>query len=76
MGHWNHRVVERTIIDCGKPVRWLGIHECFYDDKTRWTDEPVTVEGETIEDLRETLERMLRALDKPIIHEPGKEDAA
>lgn len=31
------------------------------------TTEPVTVQGETIAELRETLERMLRALDTPIL---------
>ena len=68
MAHWNHRVVERTIVEFGKPVKWLGIHEVFYDgDSVGWTDEPVAVQGETVEELRETLHRMLAALDKPVI---------
>jgi hypothetical protein len=71
MGHWNHRVVRRTIIEAGKPVEWFGIHECFYglpdESDPGWTDEPISVEGETVDELRETLERMLRALDKPVI---------
>lgn len=77
MGHWNHRVVRRTVIECGEPVQWYGIHECFYglsdESDPGWTDEPIAVEGESVDELRETLERMLRALDKPIIIDNEKE---
>lgn len=69
--HWNHRIVRRTI--GGETL--LGIHEVFYgmDDGTGWTDEPVAVIGESVEELRETLGRMLRALDKPIIDDTGEQ---
>lgn len=68
MSEWNHRVVRRTVTEAGTSIDWLGIHECFYDEgREGWTENPVAVEGETLDDLRETLERMLRALDKPII---------
>lgn len=70
---WNHRVVRRRIWSLGEQIDWFGIHECFYDKKDEsdpgWTDEPVTVEGESIDVLRETLERMLLCLDKPIIED-------
>jgi len=66
---WNHRVVKRTVTECGEPVEQFGIHEVFYDidgpGRHAWTNEPVGVAGESIEELRETLERMLGALDEP-----------
>jgi len=70
MGHWNHRVVKRIVKDFGEDVEQLGIHEAFYGldgEGVAWTDEPVVVIGETVDDLRETLERMLRCLDMPVI---------
>ena len=75
MSHWNHRVVKRMTREFDKDVEWFGIHEAFYEvgGQTLWTDEPVTVEGESIEELRETLERMLVALDKPIIDDTGEQ---
>jgi hypothetical protein len=66
---WNHRVVRRASVVFGKPVEVLGIHEVFYgpDGGISWTTEPVAAEGDTLDELRETLERMLKALDQPII---------
>lgn len=74
MGIWNHRVVKRIVKECGEDTERFGIHEAFYDieSETLWTDEPVSVEGESIAELRETLERMLAALDKPIIDDTGE----
>jgi hypothetical protein len=53
---------------------WLEICEMFYDD-----DEPVahtasgiSVCGESVEELRATLQRMLDCLDKPILDEMKK----
>jgi hypothetical protein len=63
---WNHRVVRHFSETEGE---WLGIHEAFYglDDKVVWTNDPVGVTGGSIAELRETLERMLRCLDAPIL---------
>jgi len=70
MGHWNHRVVRQSKGD----ETWLGIHEVFYGEADEsdagWTENPVDVVGETIEDLRVTLERMIACLDKPVIVDP------
>lgn len=62
---WNHRVVRQVI----HGEEWLGIHETFYDidGGMAWTEEPGGVVGESVEDLRVTLERMLSALDRPVI---------
>lgn len=75
MGIWNHRVVRRIVRDFGEDVERLGIHEVFYDveGETLWTDDPVSVEGESIDELRQTLGRMLRALDHPILDDNEKE---
>lgn len=70
MGHWNHRVVRRTVIEAGKLVQRFGVHECFYGNGVvGWAEDPVAIEGETIDELRETLERMLKALDDPVIED-------
>jgi hypothetical protein len=64
---WNHRVVRKR----QDGETWLGIHEVFYDlpDESgpAWTNDPIEVVGETIEELRDTLNHMLACLDKPII---------
>ena len=77
MGHWNHRVVKRIVREAGEDVEWFGIHECFYERSDEsdpgWTDEPIAVGGESVDELRETLERMMRALDKPVIDDTEKE---
>jgi hypothetical protein len=64
---WDHRVVRK--IHHGEQS--LGIHEVFYDEDagTSWTEDPVEVVGDSIEDLRETLERMLSCLEQPIIED-------
>lgn len=79
MSHWNHRLVRRTYVGAKEPEISLEIHEAYYDDAGKvWavTQEGVTVHGETVEEVRGTLERMLRCLNAPIldyesIPEPG-----
>ena len=66
---WDYRVVRKTTED-GEEL--LGIQEVYYDDET---GEPIAhtmdleVVGDDIDDLKETLQRMLRCLDKEIIDE-------
>lgn len=65
---WNHRVIARTD---GDEVLY-GIHEVHYisddsDEDVMWTENPVRVVGSSVEGLRETLQRMLDCLDKPIL---------
>lgn len=64
---WDHRVVRQIV----HGEEWFGIHEAFYslEGKTVWTEKPVGVVGESIDELRETLERMMAALDRPVIDE-------
>ena len=65
---WNHRVIKKGDGD----YSWYAIHEVHYDRDSKdlvqgWTENPVPVMGETVEELRWTLEKMLESLDKPII---------
>lgn len=66
VAHWNHRVVKRT--DRASGETWYGIHECYYDP-VGWTEEPIAVVGESLDDLKWTLEKMMLALDSPVIED-------
>jgi hypothetical protein len=66
MGYWNHRVVKRMI---NNEVSY-GIHEVFYNDDNSiyaYTDEPIQVQCESLEDLREYLQWMLNCIDKEVL---------
>jgi hypothetical protein len=70
--HWNHRVARHvTSLPGGGTRTWYAIHEAFYgldgEGTVKLTDEPKAIIGETLADIRETLQMMLRALDTPII---------
>jgi hypothetical protein len=70
---WNHRVVRRVHRQGRRRETEYAIHEAFYWDKrskkkvSAVTVDPIAVRGSTKKELRETLERMLRALDAPVI---------
>ncbi len=69
---FNHRVVRRKN---SKGHPWLAIYEVYYDDNDKpdnRTLDPVGVITEHdapkgIKEMRETLERMLKCLDQPIL---------
>jgi hypothetical protein len=67
---WHHRVIKHT---SGIGETYYGVHEVYHGldkdhpDALAWTDEPVRVMGDTIDDLRWTLTKMLEALDRPVI---------
>lgn len=80
MGTWNHRVMrhKHTFPESGETEVTLAIHEVYYKDQTvddcqvsaddvGFTENAVTVTGESIEELRSTLRLMLNALDKPVL---------
>ena len=73
MSTWNHRVVRFSQAEFDLPD-WFAICEVFYDndEPIAHTSEGVSVDGESIEELRATLQRMLDCLDKPILSEIGK----
>jgi hypothetical protein len=74
---WNHRVFKKVI-----PSQIIGeteipsheiysIKETYYDDETGQVDghtfDDITPTGETLEELKECLERMLEACNKEIL---------
>ena len=66
---WDYRVVRQTSEDGDE---WLSVQEVYYDDETgepmaHTTD--LTLEGDTITNIRTTLQRMLWCLDKEIVDE-------
>lgn len=66
IGTWNHRIIRHQT----PHEIYLSIHEVHYDadGKLRgWTLEPVTVQGETRRELRDSLERMIQATRKPAL---------
>ena len=64
--YWNHRVIKHTEKD---GIVWYGVHEVYYtnDKPVACTQEAMNPYGETAEELKEDLERMLRACEKPIL---------
>tara|TARA_R110002167_G_scaffold21952_1_gene79087 strand:- start:2029 stop:2241 length:213 start_codon:yes stop_codon:yes gene_type:complete len=63
---WNYRVLSEDFF--GEP--YLRIHEVYYNKKNEGvasTLKAATVEGDNIEELRDTLNKMLEALDKKIL---------
>jgi len=67
MTHWNHRIVKETLSD---GTDWYSVREVIYnDDKSiyAYTEEPVDICGESIDDLREYCQWIIDCLDKPIL---------
>jgi hypothetical protein len=47
---------------------WYEICEVFYEEGEPWLrTDGISVSGNNIDELRETLERMLKCLDNPIL---------
>ena len=64
--HWNYRMVDLSHENAGDP--WVQLHEVFYnDDDSLMGYTEATVSSETVDGLRETLAKMLLALDKPVL---------
>lgn len=73
MTHWNHRVIKEVLSD---GTEWYSIREVFYNDKEEesifgYTEKPVDICGESIDEIRKYLQWCLGCLDKPIL-EDGK----
>jgi hypothetical protein len=77
---WNHRVVRRVYPDAS-PLENVQheIHEAYYDEKGECdmiTVDAIPPTGGTVEELRECLAMMTRALDHPVLdYETRKEIA-
>ena len=64
---WNYRLMRHTDA-FGR--EYYAIHEAYYNDVgevTAWTDDAASPMGQTLEEVREELDRMLRAIDYPIV---------
>mgnify|MGYP003340372287 CR=1 FL=1 len=64
--HWNYRLIDLSHENAGDP--WLDVKEVYYDDDESlqgYAD--VSLGSEDVDGLRETLTRMLEALDKPVL---------
>jgi hypothetical protein len=72
VGTWNHRIIAVR----EEREDFFQIHEVHYDDDWQiegWTENAVTVVGDSTDEIRMTLHHMLRCLDKPIlIEQDGK----
>jgi hypothetical protein len=75
---WNHRVVKYETRNLfGDPDVGFAIHEVFYDNDGNvqgMTSHPVKAWGDTKDELRLELLRMIEALEKPDIDYDDKED--
>lgn len=71
MSHWNHRVVREVVTyNITETEENHSIYEVYYDDEgspNGWCRRTHSPYGYSLEDLRGELERMLRALDKPVL---------
>ena len=57
---WDYRVVNRD----GE----FGIYECYYDEGTLITEDPIEPYGETAEELFSDMLKQLEAFTKPTLH--------
>ena len=75
---WNHRVVKYETCNLfGDPDVGYAIHEVFYDNNGNvqgMTSNPVKPWGDTKDELRLELMRMLDALTKPDLDYDDKDD--
>ena len=65
---WNYRILKSKD---GKDD-WYQIHEVYYDKDNNvngWTENGATVNGNTIDEIRSSLELMLKSLDKEILNQ-------
>ena len=65
MGHWNHRIMRHN-----DDPTWYGLHEVYYNDAGQvvaWTDSPVTVTGESVDDLCGLVEFMQNDKTRPLL---------
>jgi hypothetical protein len=75
MSHWNNRVVRHKASSITKgDCDMLSIHEVHYDEggnPVAVSELGVSVDGENLEGLKTTLNRMLACLEKPILDYDG-----
>lgn len=70
---WNYRVLKITedpdYLDLDEPIVVYGIHEVYYDennDIVSMSENPMVL-SDNIEELKETLVKMINCCEKPVI---------
>jgi len=66
---WNYRIVRhRHTMESGYSYDWYGVHEIYYEDGkiTGWIDSPVTLDGDSLEDIVD----LLKLVEKDINNSP------
>ena len=60
---WNNRIVKHKKDD----AVWYSVHEVFYNDNggiTFYTENPITIFGETVEEVKSQLEMITKDIEK------------
>jgi len=60
---WNNRIVKHEKDD----TTWHSVHEVFYDENggiNGYTEDPITILGETAEDIKSQLEMIMKDIEK------------
>lgn len=62
---WNYRVTKEVTAEGD----WYAIREVFYGEhgSVGWTKDEIPAGGESVDEVREVLHRMLRACDEPVL---------
>jgi hypothetical protein len=73
--NWNYRLIDLSHENGGEP--WVELHEVFYeDDGSLMGYAQATTGGEDLDDVKQTLTWMLKALEHPVLRvEDFKGDA-
>ena len=76
---WNYRVVSRAYPGAGdhETIREYSIHEVYYDDDKiiGMTESPVEPYGQDEQELKDSIQWMLQAFEKPTLREEDLENA-
>jgi hypothetical protein len=67
MSHWNHRIVKQKLAD---GTDWFSVREVFYNEGGAifaYSEDPIEIVGESIDELRQSAQWVLDCLDKEIL---------
>ena len=67
---WNYRIIKEVVPGFGEElVDAYGVHEVYYDAEGKPTmcSEAIQPYGETLDELKVDLERMMEAFEKPVL---------
>ena len=68
---WNYRIMKRKVeFDTGDAEDFFAVHEVYYNKDGEiygWTEKPVGVCGESLEEIKEALEYYKEAFHKEVL---------